>query len=90
MGIFQKGEHLPSGTTNAGGAQRYKIRITTEDGGTLYWHKRGQLHVVDEDVARIFVANFKPELFQVLPDGHMTPPDPGKTLVITRVDMEPA
>jgi hypothetical protein len=85
MGIFKKGEVLGSQAT----AGRYKIRITTEDGDTLYWNKRGSIHVVDEDVARIFVAHFKPELFQVLPDGSLTPPDPGRTKQIVKVEMEP-
>ncbi|MEC9351727.1 MAG: hypothetical protein VYD81_00290 [Planctomycetota bacterium] len=85
MGIFKKGEVLGSGTTPG----RYKIRITTEDGETLYWNKRGGIHIVDEDVAQIFVANFKPELFQVLPDGSLTPPSPGRTKQIVKVEMEP-
>ena len=85
MGIFKKGEALGSQPS----AGRYKIRITTEDGDTLYWNKRGGIHVVDEDVARIFVANFKTELFQVLPDGSLTPPDPGRTKQIVKVEMEP-
>ena len=38
---------------------------------------------------QIFVANFKPELFQVLPDGSLTPPDPGRTKQIVKVEMEP-
>ncbi len=90
MGIFQRGDRLRAGTTAAGTARRFKIRVTTVDGETLYWHKRGRLHIVDEDVARLFVENFKPELFQVLPDGHMTPPVPGKTAAIARVEMEPS
>jgi len=94
MGIFRKGELLGAGAAGAGpvsvAARRFKIRITTEDGAVVYWHKRGELHLVEEDVARIFVANFKPELFQALPDGHLTPPAPGKTLPIRRVEMEPA
>jgi len=39
-------------------------------------------------VAQIFVANFKPELFQVLPDGSLTPPSPGRTKQIVKVEME--
>ena len=85
MGIFKKGEPLGSQAAPV----RYKIRITTEDGDTLYWNKRGGIHVVDEDVARIFVANFKTELFQVLPDGSLTPPEPGRTKQIVKVEMEP-
>ena len=85
MGIFKKGAALGSETIPG----RYKIRITTEDGDTLYWNKRGGIHIVDEDVAQIFVANFKPELFQVLPDGSLTPPAPGRTKQIVKVEMEP-
>ena len=91
MGIFKKGETLGSGASPG----RYKILITTEDGDTLYWNKRGGIHIVDEDVARIFVANFKPELFQVLPDGSLrgsppkgSPLEPGRTRRIVKVEME--
>lgn len=86
MGIFRAGEPLGSG---AGGEDaRYRIRITTEDGETLYWHKRGKLHIVEEDVARVFVENFKPQLFQVRPDGSFSPPVPGETRVVRKVEME--
>ena len=85
MGIFKKGEVLGAGTVPG----RYKIRITTEDGETLYWNKRGGIHIVDEDVARIFVAHFKPELFGVLPDGSLISPDPDRTRRIVKVEMEP-
>lgn len=82
MSIFRRGE--PLGST----ARRYKIKITTKDGRTFHWHKRGQLHTVEEDVATIFVANFKPELFQVRPDGSLSPPEPGVTAAIARVEKE--
>ncbi len=65
MGIFKKGQRL-------GAPGRFKIQIITEDGQTFYWHKRGKLHTVGEDVADILLAKFKPALFQVLPDGSMT------------------
>ncbi len=84
MSIFAKGERL--GSTQG----RYKIKITTTDGRTFYWHKRGQLHTVEEDVARIFVANFKPALFQVNADGSLSPPVPGVTSSIAKVESEPA
>ncbi len=90
MGIFNKGEGLEPAAATRGEPRRFKIRITTESGDVVYWHKRGELHTVEEDVARIFVANFKPELFQALPDGHLTPPEPGKTQAIVKVEMEPA
>jgi len=86
MGIFRKGEPIDANQVE----QRYKIRITTDDGESMYWHKRGRLHIVDEDVAKAFVANFKPELFQVTAEGSFQPPTPGVTRRVTRVEMEPA
>ena len=82
-GFFKRRGHAPSTP------RHFKIRITTVGGETLYWHKRGRLHTVEEDVADIFVASFKPELFQVRPDGSLSPPD-GGTRPIARVDKEPA
>ena len=83
MGIFKKGQRL-------GAPGRFKIQIITEDGQTFYWHKRGELHTVEEDVADILLAKFKPELFQVLPDGRMTSPRPGESLPIKALRKEPA
>ncbi|HZN56475.1 MAG TPA: hypothetical protein VFD71_00265 [Planctomycetota bacterium] len=84
MSIFRPRE--PLGAT----PRRYRIKITAEGGKTFFWHKRGQVHTVEEDVANVFVANFKPELFQVQPDGSLTPPEPGVTLPIIKVEKEPA
>ena len=69
---------------------RYKIKITAEDGQTFYWHKRGELHTVELDVADIFVANFNTALFQVRTDGTLHPPVPGETLPIRKVEKERA
>ncbi|MEM7235204.1 MAG: hypothetical protein AAF517_23700 [Planctomycetota bacterium] len=80
MSVFRRGQRL--GTT-----QRYKILIVVDDGETLFWHKKNELHVVDEDVARIFVQSFKPELFQVTADGSLQPPEDGVTRPIVRVEM---
>jgi len=84
VSIFKKGETLGDSRV----PRRYKIRIIAEDGEVLYWHKRGEVHIVDEDVARIFVAHFKPELFQVAADGSLQPPKPGETKPIRTVEME--
>lgn len=83
MGIFKKGQRL-------GAPGRFKIQIITEDGQTFYWHKHGELHTVEEDVADILLAKFKPELFQVLPDGSMTSPRQGESLRIKALRKEPA
>lgn len=90
MSIFRRGEPLGSSTSSGDAGPRFKIRITTVDGQALYWHKAGKLHTVEEDVARVFVAHFKPQLFQVLPDGHLTPPQAGRTKAIAKVEIEPA
>ena len=82
MSIFRKSAGLERSSA------RYKIKVTTRDGRVFYWHKRGQLHTVEEDVAIIFVANFKPELFQVRDDGTLGPPGP-ETFPIERVEKEP-
>jgi hypothetical protein len=83
MSIFRRGEPLEA-------RRRFKIKITTEDGQVFWWHKRGQVHTLEEDVANTFVAHFNPQLFQVRPDGSLTPPAPGETLPIRRVEKEPA
>ena len=83
MAIFRKGHRLGQGTS-----RRYKIKVTTLEGQVFYWHKRGQLHTLEEDVASIFVANFKPELFQVREDGTLSPPCPGETFPIKSVEKE--
>lgn len=83
MSIFKKEQPLSTPV-------RFKIKIITEDGQILYWHKNGELHTVEEDVAEIFVAKFNRELFQVLPDGSMTSPRPGESLPIKTVVKEPA
>ena len=87
MGIFKKGETLMQRGQEG---IRYRIRIKTVDGQELFWHKRGQLHLVEEDVARAFVENFKPDVFEVLPDGSFTPPVEGRTTRVAQLTMEPA
>lgn len=89
MGIFRRGERLGGRLEEGGAPRRYKIKITTLDGQIFLWHKRGALHTVEEDVANVFVANFKPELFQVRPDGSLTPPEPGATFPIRSVEKIP-
>ena len=47
------------------------------------------MHLIEEDVARAFVENFKPQVFEVRPDGSLTPPVPGETKRIVKLTMEP-
>lgn len=83
MSIFKAKQPL-------GDERRFKIRILTADGRQLYWHKHGQLHTVEEDVADIFLAKFNPDLFEVLPDGSLTSPRSGETTRIEALTKEPA
>lgn len=69
----------------------WHIRITTVEGDQLYWHKGGKQHVLSPELGPTWVANFKPALFQVLPDGSFVPrgADPRARDVAT-VELEPA
>lgn len=87
MSIFRRDRPFAAG---APPARRFKIRIDTADGRRLYWHKRGELHTLEEDVADLFVRHFKPELFEVRPDGSLAPRVPGETAPIKGVAKEPA
>ena len=71
------------------GGKRYKIKITTTEGLVVYWVKRGQVHTLDEDLAKRWVSNGKPAFFQVTRDGSLTPPAPEvETFPIAQVEME--
>ena len=83
MAIFRKRQPLSA-------PGRFKIKILTEDGQALYWHKNGKLHTVEEDVADILLAKFNRELFEVLPDGSMTSPRPGESFRIKTLMKERA
>lgn len=50
-----------------------RIRLTTSDGRRLLWHKGGRIHELSPELVPMWVANFQPALFQVLPDGHIVP-----------------
>ena len=47
-------------------------------------------NLVEEDVAEIFVKKFKPELFEVLPDGSFSSPTPGETKPVKALGIERA
>jgi len=83
MGIFRRKAPLAAHSVQG---TRFKIRITTTDGRTFFWCKRGQVHRVEEDVADHFVAGFQPRLFQVRDDGTLHPPIPGETFPIQKVE----
>ncbi|MCH2375134.1 MAG: hypothetical protein MK538_13175 [Planctomycetes bacterium] len=82
MSIFKPGRGIEP--------RHFKIKVITEGGREIYWHKQGCVHIVEEDVAEIFLAKFNPELFEILPDGSMTAPRPGESLVIKKLIKERA
>ncbi len=55
--------------TGAPPSPRWNILITAADGTQLRWRKAGAVHTLSPDLGPIWVANFKPALFQVAPDG---------------------
>lgn len=69
----------------------WHVRITTVEGATLYWHKGGRQHVLSPELGPIWVQNFKPAVFQVMPDGGFVPrgSDP-RAVDVAAVDLEPA
>ncbi len=88
MGIFRPREPLaPPGPSDPG---RFRIRVVTEDGRVLYWHKRGRVHTLEEDVADTFIEKLNRDAFHILPNGTMTPPLPGRSLRIRSLSKEPA
>lgn len=72
-----------------GPGERYKIKITTASGFEVFWVKQGRVHTLPRELAEIWVANFKPELFQVTREGELTPPAPDvESFPIAQVGME--
>ncbi|MHC5067734.1 MAG: hypothetical protein ACYTF0_04000 [Planctomycetota bacterium] len=69
----------------------WHVRITTVDGRHLLWHKGGQVHQLRAELGPTWVANFKPALFQALPDGSFVPrgSDP-RAVDVIRVELEAA
>lgn len=67
----------------------YLIRITTADGRQLHWHKAGRRHQLPTELGPMWVANFKPALFQVLPDGAIVPRGTAGAVDIAAVALEP-
>ena len=69
---------------------RFRVRLTTVDGRILHWVKAGQIHSLDERLAPIWIANFKPALFQVSPDGQLVPRGTPDAADVAAWDLEPA
>lgn len=68
----------------------YLVRITTADGRQLHWHKAGRRHQLPAELGPMWVANFKPALFQVMPDGAIVPRGATGAADIATVALEPA
>ena len=67
---------------------RFHIRLTTVDGRILHWRKAGQIHTLDERLAPVWIANFKPTVFQVLADGQLVPTGTLEAAEIIRWELE--
>jgi hypothetical protein len=52
---------------------RWRIRLTLVDGTTVLWRRAGVVHTLSETLGPVWAANFKPALFQALPDGEIVP-----------------
>jgi hypothetical protein len=52
---------------------RWRIRITTVTGAEVLWRKGGVVHSLAPELGTMWVTNFKPALFQVMPDGAIVP-----------------
>jgi hypothetical protein len=52
---------------------RWFVLITIAGGGTLYWHRAGVRHSLSPALGPQWVAHFKPDLFQAMPDGAIVP-----------------
>ncbi|MBA2481190.1 MAG: hypothetical protein H0V44_11055 [Planctomycetes bacterium] len=53
--------------------QRWRVVITTVDGRNLLWRKNDRVHSLSQELGPVWVANFRPAVFQVLPDGALVP-----------------
>jgi hypothetical protein len=54
-------------------APRWHVLITTADGRRLFWHRAGARHTLAAALGPLWVANFKPALFQVTAEGAIIP-----------------
>jgi hypothetical protein len=69
--------------------QRWRIAITTADGRRLHWVKAGKVHTLAPELGPMWIANFKPAVFQVAPDGSFVPRGTPGAVDIASVELEP-
>ena len=70
--------------------QRWIVVIATVDGRTLHWRKGGAVHTLSPELGPIWIANFKPALFQVLDDGSIVARGSAGAVDIREVTLETA
>lgn len=68
---------------------RFRVRLTTVDGRVLHWVKAGLIHSLDERLAPIWIANFKPALFQVSPDGQLVSRGTAEAVDVVAWELDP-
>ena len=68
---------------------RYRVRLTTADGTSLFWHKGGRIHTLDERLGPLWIQNFKPEVFQVSADGQLVPRGTSGASEVTAWTLDP-
>ena len=51
--------------------KQYKIKLTLENGKTVYWKKRGQTQTLPEEIVDTWIQNFKPDVFEINEQGEM-------------------
>ncbi|MBA3710230.1 MAG: hypothetical protein H0W83_15575 [Planctomycetes bacterium] len=52
---------------------RWRVVIITVDGRRLAWRKNDRIHTLSPELGPLWIANFKPAVFQVLSDGSLVP-----------------
>lgn len=71
--------------------QRWHVLITAADGRRLFWHRAGARHTLAAALGPLWIANFKPALFQVTAEGAIIPRGTlADALEISAVELAPA
>jgi hypothetical protein len=68
-------------------APRWRVRIIAASGRAVFWRKAGREHTLAAELGETWAANFKPALFQVMPDGAIVPRGEPGAEDIARVEL---
>ena len=49
----------------------YQIRVTTVDGQSLLWCKKGQAALLPEEMVDTWVSKFRPDIWEITATGEM-------------------